>query len=695
MSEREGGNEMTERDARERDILVAANEYAYVQDLTKGDIVLYVGPTKISLSNTERIVELKGDRFVPVRADDVSFGVYAFVTASSAQYIVLENPAKTTDARPLRGSNATIDLHVGRKIVVPGPATFPLWPGQRARVIDGHPLREDEYVVVRYYDQVEGDPHPIGAEIVVRGSDVSFYIPRTGLEVIPVSVDRAAPSPAKTTYVRKAWRFPRPGGLHVRVTKPLVVGEGDAIPAGRYEPGTDVFLKDRDGYFFPSEHVEVLGVVLPLPIGEKEGIYVRDLATGRIATVSGPCNYLPDPTREEVVTRELDESRSRLYGIDNHDACRAIAIYVPPSYAVLVTGKTKREVVVGPQTRILDYDEELETLQLSTGRPKSDETTLATSFLLIEGNKVSDVVRVKTSDHVELEIALSYRVSFVARGEAQPERWFHVKNYVGLLCDHLGSILRAAARAVAIEPFYATSTELLRTAVLGDKKDGPRAGRLFEENGMWVYDVEVLEVKILDPEVKKLLADAQRAAIVADVAHRDEERRLASERLRAQVDMQIAEAQTIAVAKGLELDEARAEVNRRRGRVQIELDRIERVGRAESEANARTVLREAEALAAERQAEIEKRALESRVAAFEKQMAAIAPELVATLKTLGHQQLAAELAKNVGPLAILGGGSVSEIVEKLLGQLPVGVRATVAEAIKTNGNGGKSTRPDA
>lgn len=59
-----------ERDVRERDILVASNEYAYVQDLTKGDIVLYVGPTKISLSNTERLVELKHDRFAPQRGDD-------------------------------------------------------------------------------------------------------------------------------------------------------------------------------------------------------------------------------------------------------------------------------------------------------------------------------------------------------------------------------------------------------------------------------------------------------------------------------------------------------------------------------------------------------------------------------------------------------------------------------------------------
>ena len=70
----------------ERDILVASNEYAYVQDLTKGDIVLYVGPTKISLSNTERLVELKNDRFLPVRGEEGT-GVLAFVTASSAQYV--------------------------------------------------------------------------------------------------------------------------------------------------------------------------------------------------------------------------------------------------------------------------------------------------------------------------------------------------------------------------------------------------------------------------------------------------------------------------------------------------------------------------------------------------------------------------------------------------------------------------------
>jgi len=114
---------MTDRDVRERDILVASNEYAYVQDLTKGDIVLYVGPTKISLSNTERLVDYRSDRFVPVRSDDGSLGVSPLVAASSSQYIILENPPKDASIRPIKGSNASIELLSGRKVVVPGPAT--------------------------------------------------------------------------------------------------------------------------------------------------------------------------------------------------------------------------------------------------------------------------------------------------------------------------------------------------------------------------------------------------------------------------------------------------------------------------------------------------------------------------------------------------------------------------------------------
>jgi hypothetical protein len=39
---------------------------------------------------------------------------------------------------------------------------------------------------------------------------------------------------------------------------------------------------------------------------------------------------------------------------------------------------------------------------------------------------------------------------------------------------------------------------------------------------------------------------------------------------------------------------------------------------------------------------------------------------------LGNQHLAAELTRNLSPLAILGGDSVSEVAERLLRALPIG-----------------------
>lgn len=677
---------MAERDIRERDILVASNEYAYVQDLTKGDIVLYVGPTKISLSNTERLVEYKNDRFVPVGAADSTLGVSAFVSASSSQYIILENPPKDPTAKPAKGSNATVELVNGRKVVVPGPATFPLWPGQRAKVVAGHALREDEYLIVRVYEKVDGLAHAIGTELLIEGSAIGFYVPRTGLEVVPT----------ERGYVRKAWRLKRGLGLHLRVIKPFVAKEGGAIPAGSYVAGQEILVKDREGFFFPSETVEIVGTVQSIPLGEREGIYVRHLETGRVGLVVGPCNYLPDPTREELVRRPLDAERQALYGLSRHDPERAVAVHVPPGFAVLVTGKKSRQVVVGPEIRILAHDEELEVLRLSTGTPKSDERLLATCFLQVEGNKISDVVRLRTADHVELEVRLAYRVSFVTK-HGVPEKWFNVRNYVDLLCDHLRSLARAAARTVSIDRFHRDSAELLRSAILGEKKaEGPRAGRTFEENGAWVHDVEVLDATVLDADVLLLLAAAEERAIEAEVARRQEELRLESERLRASVDAQVADAQIEALTKAVELEYARRRVALATAESTAARARVERLGLAESEAAALAITGQARLDLAEREASLERTQQDARVAAFEVQMRALAPELVATLKMLGNQQLAAALTKDLGPLAILGGESVAEVAERLLRALPIGtgeaVQALLPRVSPSGGNGSAKRR---
>ncbi len=663
---------MTERDTRERDILVAANEYAYVQDLTKGDIVLYVGPTKISLSNTERLVDYRYGRFVAVKPDDGG-GVNAFVSAASSQYILLDNPTKDPTLKPIKGNNSAVDLRTGRKVVVPGPATFPLWPGQRARVVDGHALREDEYLVVRVYDDVEGDAAPIGTERIVRGTDTSFYVPRTGLEVVP---HHETPE----IYVRKAHHLKKGTGIHLRVAKAFEATASDQVPEGRYEAGQDLFLPDREGYFFPTSSLEVIAQVAAIPLAEREGLYVRDIASGLMSVIVGPVNYLPDPTRIEIVPRSLTDERADLYRIAAHEEGRAFSVQVPSGFAVLVTtAKGRREVVRGPQTRILDHDEDLEVLELSTGKPKTSERRLRTCFLQTEGNKVSDVLRLKTADHNEVEVAVSYRVSFVA-GDAT--RWFNVEDYVGLLCDHAASILRGAVRASSIEMFYQNSTEILRTAILGEKREGvPRVGRTFEENGMWIYDLEVLDMQILDPEVNVLIGGAQRNAIVADVMRRQELLRLETEKLKEEVHRAIlgTRIETMIVERS-RVDQQRA-VDLASVEAKVAIDLAAQVGDAKAKAEALGVSEAARMSAREREDELDRKSTETRVAAFREQMAAIHPELVATLKTLGHQQLTTELAKQVGPLAILGGESVTDVIERLLGSLPIGASTSVKQLL--------------
>lgn len=713
---------MADRDVRERDILIASNEYAYVQDLTKGDIVLYVGPTKISLSNTERLVDFKNERFLPVRGEEGASGVCPFVSASSTQYVVLENPAKDPAMKPVKGSNSAIELLTGRRVVVPGPASFPLWPGQKARVVAGHELYEDQYLRVRVYERIEGDPAPIGSERIVKGSEVSFYLPKTGLEVLPDgggSYVRNAVTlldgqycvlrgpRGQRRFVRgpgvvfpEAWEeffsgaggvraFPayamrRDKGLHVRVVKAFEAKPGDQVPAGAYQAGQELFLSGREGFFFPTESLEVLGEVSSIPLAEKEAIYVRELATGQLRTVAGPAAYLPDPTKVQVVQRPLDAETVKRWGLKGYDGKRAPAITIPPSYAVLVTGKTRREVVKGPQVRILDFEEELGVLALSTGTPKTDASPLPTCFLLVDGNKVSDRLEVRTSDHVQLEVRLSYRVSFASSPGGDDARWFNVSNYVALLCDHLGSIVRAAVRSTPIERFHAASTEVLRNAVLGEKKGDKRTGREFEENGMLVYDVEVLEVNILDGDVDELLTDAQRAAINSEVTRRKEELRLLTEQARHAVDRAVFDAQRQTQEAELALEAARRQLSAAKAEGKVEATRIEALGKARTDAETLELSSQAQAQAKARLAEVEQRALEAQVSAFKAQMESLQPELIATLKTLGHQQLAATLTQHLGPLAILGGESVADVASRLLAALPVGASGTdlAAAALK-------------
>lgn len=130
---------------------------------------------------------------------------------------MLKNPPKDGIQPPHFGSNTLPELRVGHKVNIPGPINFALWPGQMVRTVQGHYLHLNQYLVVRVYDEegaklnwkkavvkpqtaaseeskaeasktaaISSDIPDLvmGKQLIIKGTEVSFYIPPTGIEVV-------------------------------------------------------------------------------------------------------------------------------------------------------------------------------------------------------------------------------------------------------------------------------------------------------------------------------------------------------------------------------------------------------------------------------------------------------------------------------------------------------------------------------
>lgn len=797
---------MADNSGRERDLVLAPNEYAFISDQTKGNINVYVGPYKTSLANTDQpVVFNEGSKRFERCTLEQSTAIFA--TAPEGWYLTLKNPPREGNQPKTGTVNNLPELQVGHKVNLPGPASFALWPGQMVRVVPGHHLRSNQYLLVRVYEeesarrnwsqavikpQASGEEAPLpaaeseltlGQELIIRGTDVSFYIPPTGIEVV---------RDARGRYVREAVTlerleycilldedgnkryiqgpdvvFPKPteafiekhgrvkfraielnenSGLYIKVIAPYE-------EAGfTYKTGDELFITGREQmiYFPRPEHAVIkygeqeIHYAVAIPAGE--GRYLLDRNSGQIRLVKGPAMLLPDPRREVIVRRILEPGQVKLWFPGNSEALEynqqlkrmlrsesgglgayaeeetvkqvlrqpAIAppapeqperigddftrraIYTPPrtitldtkydgavsiavwtGYAILVVSRTgERKVVVGPQTYLLAYDETLEPMMLSTGCPKSEQELLKTVYLRVLHNKVSDCIQAETQDLCDVEIELSYRVNF----EGEPQHWFDVENYVKFLTEHMRSLVRNAVKQLGVEAFYSHSIEILRDKILGIHTDGERLGRVFPENGMRVYDVEVLRVELVDEEVEKMLVKAQRGVVEQTLQLTGEKRRLELVRqqeeisreisaVRSETRQQTLRLQLAELGKDLELrlGQARAEIAVEDARLQAQLDQQARLG----EVHDAGLLRQRASTDAEldaARARLDQRLLllRAEVEAVVQKAEAIHPDFIAALQAFGDKALAERMAESMAPLAILGGKSVAEVLNQLL-----------------------------
>ena len=816
----------------QRDIVLSPNEYLFVQSNTNGIIKTYAGPITITISAQDSIVKFNGKSKKFEATNNIQEAKGLFVTPPENWYAILKNPAKNNETPEGGKANTSPELQVGRKVNIRGPVSFALYPGQMAKVVKGHTLRSNQYLLARVYDaeaanQNQGKVYDAegkeventttncinGQILVIKGTEISFYIPPTGIEVIPVNEKNGEYVRDAVTLERLEYAilkdedgekryvhgpavvFPKPTEVFVETPK-----GGNIFRALELSPISGIYVKviaaykDDNGVEHPiGEELFITGneqmIYYPRPehamiqydgkymhhaiaIPEGEGRYIMNRLTGEINTIVGPQMYLPDPRKEVVVKRKLTTKECKLiypgnqdvlayndsiseqyverlarkglttdgltealncaYSTVNQEATLAIfeananisrgSSYTKPrtitldtkyegvvgvnvwtGYAVNVVAKSgKREVVVGPTTRLLNYDETLEPVILSTGCPKRADNTITTAYLRIENNKVSDYIRVQTKDYVDIDIKVSYCVNFL---EEYKDKWFCVENYVKYMTDRMRSMLKREVKKYDVHEFYANSTDIVRSVVLGkisgngkgeDKKKYD--GRLFKENGMLVYDVEVLKIDI-DSDIAEMLEEHQREMIEKAMLLNDAEAKIKLVEAIAEADQKEAE---VAKAKRLHSIETKNIIETEEFAKAQALEAKKRAAaqaKAEAELALQDILNkiEEEKLARDKATNDAKVALQKELEAIEaaKQkayadtikeiMASVSPDLVAALSTKANAELLTEATKNMSPYAIARGASVADTVDVLMrGTSLEGVLTDIAKSKKND-----------
>lgn len=367
-------------------------------------------------------------------------------------------------------------------------------------------------------------------------------------------------------------------------------------------------------------------------------------------------------------------------------------------YAVMVVDTSgNRRVEIGPKRIILDFNETLEVLTLSTGVPKTTDKLFSTAYLQIAHNKVSDFIEAETSDHVIVRAKVAYRVNFEG---ADSTKWFGVANYVKLLCDHGRSVLKAAIRQMTVEEFFKRSEDFIRDSLLGVKPtDGSkRQGMLFEENGMRVYDVEVLNVIVGDTEIQKLLSTVQHEAVRSSIELAQDHRRLEAAKQRevlkreeANAKAETDEAMTKLALDGItrtlmaSLAETRANIDKYT--LQLELQKHKdnvALAAVSADIERKTLLGAQDIAQAKDREEIRLHGIQLEAQARIDQLKAVESGFSEALLALGNQDTLTKIAEAMSVQTFVGGSSLVDVIRKVFaGTQMEATMDKVAEAATT------------
>ncbi|KAK5855737.1 hypothetical protein PBY51_007383 [Eleginops maclovinus] len=277
--------------------------------------------------------------------------------------------------------------------------------------------------------------------------------------------------------------------------------------------------------YVPSATVEVMVRRQAIPLDENEGIYVRDIKSGKVRAVIGQTYMLTQD--EELWQKELpanveallaspldpvaDRSdRSKTGASRPRDKTRVVSFRVPHNAAVQVYDyrEKKARVLFGPDMAIC---------------------------LLLGPDFFTDIITIETADHARLQLQLSYNWNFDVKPPVSLEdaaALFSVPDFVGDSCKAIASRVRGAVASVQFDDFHKNSNRIICSAVFGfNEKMAVRSTLHFPQNKLMISSVDIQSVEPVDQRTRDALQKSVQLAIEITTNSQEAAARHEAERL--------------------------------------------------------------------------------------------------------------------------------------------------------------------
>lgn len=368
--------------------------------------------------------------------------------------------------------------------------------------------------------------------------------------------------------------------------------------------------------FIPSVEMEIIDKRKALPLDENEGIYVRDIKTGKVRAVVGQTYVLnqdeelwnkPLPEQiEKLLSSEVDPladrgARSHTKDTKGRLKHKVVTYRVPHNAAAQIYDyKAKRaRVVFGPDLVMLAPDEHFTQLSLSGGKPKRPNC-IRSLCLLLGPDFMTDIITVETSDHARLALQLSYNWHFETKRDSVEDSaaLFSVPDFVGDACKALASRIRGSVASVPFDDFHRNSARIIRSSVFGiDANLKVKDSFKFNANRLCITNVDIQSVEPVDQRTRDSLQKSVQLAIEITTNSQEATARHEAERLEQEAKGRLERQK---INDEAEAEKARTELLK----LQSLSAAVESTGQAKAEAQSRAESQKIEGQAAVEQSRL-------------------------------------------------------------------------------------------